>query len=156
MIPFGATGDHSEKDQAEPDGTGEGICYQRKQLCRRPRGAHYMPEGAARERCNGILYYQFLGKLLKNFDADQGQIIRELKEIQEKLCRKSDLVMSFTGTEKAYADFRQLTAASGSAAVQGKGARMVSGQFASREIRGIYHSVRGILCCAWRNRRIYR
>ena len=74
--------------------------------------AHYMPEGAARERCNGILYYQFLGKLLKNFDADQGQIIRELKEIQEKLCRKSDLVMSFTGTEKAYADFRQLTAAS--------------------------------------------
>ena len=74
--------------------------------------AHYMPEGAARERYNGIHYYQFLGKLLKNFDADQGQIIRELKEIQEKLCRKSDLVMSFTGTEKAYADFRQLTAAS--------------------------------------------
>ena len=75
--------------------------------------AHYMPEGAARERCNGILYYQFLGKLLKNFDADQGQIIRELKEIQEKLCRKSNLVMSFTGTEKAYGDFRQLIAASG-------------------------------------------
>ena len=75
--------------------------------------AHYMPEGAARERYNGIHYYQFLGKLLKNFDADQGQIIRELKEIQEKLCRKSNLVMSFTGTEKAYGDFRQLIAASG-------------------------------------------
>ena len=75
--------------------------------------AHYMPEGAARERYNGIHYYQFLGKLLKNFDADQGQIIRELKEIQEKLCRKSNLVMSFTGTEKAYADFRRLIAASG-------------------------------------------
>ena len=75
--------------------------------------AHYMPEGAARERYNGIHYYQFLGKLLKNFDADQGQMIRELKEIQEKLCRKSDLVMSFTGTEKAYGDFRQLIAASG-------------------------------------------
>ena len=72
-----------------------------------------MPEGAARERYNGIHYYQFLGKLLKNFDADQGQIIRELKEIQEKLCRKSNLVMSFTGTEKAYGDFRQLIAASG-------------------------------------------
>ena len=75
--------------------------------------AHYMLEGAARERYNGIHYYQFLGKLLKNFDADQGQIIRELKEIQEKLCRKSNLVMSFTGTEKAYGDFRQLIAASG-------------------------------------------
>ena len=75
--------------------------------------AHYMPEGAARERYNGIHYYQFLGKLLKNFDADQGQMIRELKEIQEKLCRKSNLVMSFTGTEKAYGDFRQLIAASG-------------------------------------------
>ena len=75
--------------------------------------AHYMLEGAARERYNGIHYYQFLGKLLKNFDADQGQIIRELKEIQEKLCRKSNLVMSFTGTEKAYADFRRLIAASG-------------------------------------------
>ena len=75
--------------------------------------AHYMPEGAARERYNGIHYYQFLGKLLKNFDADQGQIIRELKKIQEKLCRKSNLVMSFTGTEKAYGDFRQLIAASG-------------------------------------------
>ena len=75
--------------------------------------AHYMPEGAARERYNGIHYYQFLGKLLKNFDADQGQIIRELKKIQEKLCRKSNLVMSFTGTEKAYADFRRLIAASG-------------------------------------------
>lgn len=75
--------------------------------------AHYMPEGAARERYNGIHYYQFLGKLLKNFDADQGQIIRELKEIQEKLCRKSNLVMSFTGTEKAYGDFRRLIAASG-------------------------------------------
>ena len=75
--------------------------------------AHYMLEGAARERYNGIHYYQFLGKLLKNFDADQGQIIRELKEIQEKLCRKSNLVMSFTGTEKAYADFRRLLAASG-------------------------------------------
>ena len=75
--------------------------------------AHYMPEGAVRERYNGILYYQFLGKLLKNFDADQGQMIRELKEIQEKLCRKSNLVMSFTGTEKAYGDFRQLIAASG-------------------------------------------
>ncbi len=75
--------------------------------------AHYIPEGAARERYNGIHYYQFLGKLLKNFDADQGQIIRELKEIQEKLCRKSNLVMSFTGTEKAYGDFRQLIAASG-------------------------------------------
>ena len=75
--------------------------------------AHYMLEGAARERYNGIHYYQFLGKLLKNFDADQGQIIRELKEIQEKLCRKSNLVMSFTGTEKAYGDFRRLIAASG-------------------------------------------
>ena len=75
--------------------------------------AHYMPEGAARERYNGIHYYQFLGKLLKNFDADQGQMIRELKEIQEKLCRKSNLVMSFTGTEKAYGDFRQLIAAYG-------------------------------------------
>lgn len=75
--------------------------------------AHYIPEGAARERYNGIHYYQFLGKLLKNFDADQGQMIRELKEIQEKLCRKSNLVMSFTGTEKAYGDFRQLIAASG-------------------------------------------
>lgn len=75
--------------------------------------AHYMPEGTARERYNGIHYYQFLGKLLKNFDADQGQMIRELKEIQEKLCRKSNLVMSFTGTEKAYGDFRQLIAASG-------------------------------------------
>ena len=75
--------------------------------------AHYMLEGAARERYNGIHYYQFLGKLLKNFDADQRQIIRELKEIQEKLCRKSNLVMSFTGTEKAYGDFRQLIAASG-------------------------------------------
>ena len=75
--------------------------------------AHYMLEGAARERYNGIHYYQFLGKLLKNFDADQGQMIRELKEIQEKLCRKSNLVMSFTGTEKAYGDFRQLIAASG-------------------------------------------
>ncbi len=75
--------------------------------------AHYIPEGAARERYNGIHYYQFLGKLLKNFDADQGQIIRELKEIQEKLCRKSNLVMSFTGTEKAYGDFRQLIAVSG-------------------------------------------
>ena len=75
--------------------------------------AHYMPEGAARERYNGIHYYQFLGKLLKNFDADQRQMIRELKEIQEKLCRKSNLVMSFTGTEKAYGDFRQLIAASG-------------------------------------------
>ncbi len=75
--------------------------------------AHYMPEGAARERYNGIHYYQFLGKLLKNFDADQGQIIRELKKIQEKLCRKSNLVMSFTGTEKAYGDFRQLIAVSG-------------------------------------------
>ena len=75
--------------------------------------AHYMPEGAARERYNGIHYYQFLGKLQKNFDAYQGQIIRELKEIQEKLCRKSNLVMSFTGTEKAYGDFRQLIAASG-------------------------------------------
>ena len=75
--------------------------------------AHYMPEGAARERYNGIYYYQFLGKLLKNFDADHGQMIRELKEIQEKLCRKSNLVMSFTGTEKAYGDFRQLIAASG-------------------------------------------
>ncbi len=75
--------------------------------------AHYIPEGAARERYNGIHYYQFLGKLLKNFDADQGQIIRELKKIQEKLCRKSNLVMSFTGTEKAYGDFRQLIAASG-------------------------------------------
>lgn len=75
--------------------------------------AHYIPEGAARERYNGIHYYQFLGKLLKNFDADQGQIIRELKEIQEKLCRKSNLVMSFTGTEKAYGDFRRLIAASG-------------------------------------------
>ncbi len=75
--------------------------------------AHYIPEGAARERYNGIHYYQFLGKLLKNFDADQGQMIRELKEIQEKLCRKSNLVMSFTGTEKAYADFRRLIAASG-------------------------------------------
>ncbi|MEY8429860.1 insulinase family protein [Lachnospiraceae bacterium 48-42] len=75
--------------------------------------AHYMLEGAARERYNGIHYYQFLGKLQKNFDAYQGQIIRELKEIQEKLCRKSNLVMSFTGTEKAYGDFRQLSAASG-------------------------------------------
>lgn len=75
--------------------------------------AHYMPEGAARERYNGIHYYQFLGKLLKNFDADQRQMIRELKEIQEKLCRKSNLVMSFTGTEKAYGDFRRLIAASG-------------------------------------------
>lgn len=75
--------------------------------------AHYIPEGAARERYNGIHYYQFLGKLLKNFDADQGQMLRELKEIQEKLCRKSNLVMSFTGTEKAYGDFRQLIAASG-------------------------------------------
>ena len=75
--------------------------------------AHYIPEGAARERYNGIHYYQFLGKLLKNFDADQGQMIRELKEIQEKLCRKSNLVMSFTGTEKAYGDFRRLIAASG-------------------------------------------
>ncbi|MXP74895.1 hypothetical protein GN277_05730 [Lachnospiraceae bacterium WCA-9-b2] len=75
--------------------------------------AHYIPEGAARELYNGIHYYQFLGKLLKNFDADQGQMIRELKEIQEKLCRKSNLVMSFTGTEKAYGDFRQLIAASG-------------------------------------------
>ena len=75
--------------------------------------AHYMTEGAARERYSGILYYQFLGKLLKNFDAEQGQIIRELKEIQKKICRKSNLVISFTGTEKAYADFRQLIAASG-------------------------------------------
>lgn len=74
--------------------------------------AHYMPEGAARERYNGIRYYQFLGKLLKNFDVDQGQIIRELKKIQKKLCSKSNLVMSFTGTEKSYTGFRKLIAAS--------------------------------------------
>ena len=71
-----------------------------------------MPEGAARERYNGIRYYQFLGKLLKNFDVDQGQIIRELKKIQKKLCSKSNLVMSFTGTEKSYTGFRKLIAAS--------------------------------------------
>lgn len=43
---------------------------------------------------------------------DQGQIIRELKKIQKKLCSKSNLVMSFTGTEKSYTGFRKLIAAS--------------------------------------------
>lgn len=69
--------------------------------------AHYMLEGAARERYNGILYYQFLGELLKNFEANHGQIIQELKQIQGKICRKSHLALSFTGTEKAYAGFRK-------------------------------------------------
>ena len=43
--------------------------------------AHYMPEGAARERYNGIYYYQFLGKLLKNFDADHGHMIQEQRKL---------------------------------------------------------------------------
>ena len=46
--------------------------------------AHYMTEGAARERYSGILYYQFLGKLLKNFDAEQGQMIRELRKFRRR------------------------------------------------------------------------
>lgn len=69
--------------------------------------AHYMLEGAARERYNGISYYQFLGRILKDFEANYEAVIRKLKRIQGKLCREAHLVMSFTGAEKAYAIFRQ-------------------------------------------------
>lgn len=70
--------------------------------------AHYMTEGVARERYNGILYYQFLGGLLMDFESNCAMIIQKLKKIREKLCCTAPLVMSFTGTEERYAEFRRL------------------------------------------------
>ena len=70
-------------------------------------GSYYSPVSAFGDATAGMEYYELLKGLETDFDGGKEKLREKLRELSERIFRKENLFVSFTGDEEGYLAFEQ-------------------------------------------------